>query len=82
MRNFGISKNPPEGDCHGHLRLARREFATTPVLNSRRAFSFPDTIQQWLFDVFAVAAWCSYLTLGLVCLMLPGFIFGWLLFIE
>lgn len=42
MRNFGISKSPPEGERHGHLRDCPAGLGSSPVSMSRRAFSSSD----------------------------------------
>ena len=87
-RQFGLTRRqdvradnviafPPEGR-HGLKATARRVLATTPVPSARRAFSFA----QLARDVTAVIVWAGYVSLAVVCLLIPAFVFGFVLFLE
>lgn len=58
-----------------HSPLARRTLADTPVPRVRRAFSFAR-------DLFAALVWIGFGIVAAVCLLIPGFVFGWVLFLQ
>lgn len=62
----------------GRQPTARRDLGKTPVPMSRRAFSF----SQWAHDITAALVWVGFIAVAAVCLLIPGFVFGLVLFLE
>lgn len=71
MRNFGISKNPPEG--YGRPPTPRRDLGDTPVPMSRRGFSSSDAEFAVLCFVFCTLVGAPVILVALTVGLLVSF---------